>query len=67
MANRSFAFRLDRIWGAGAGAEHRWGKNRVVGLNVTYYDLGGAPMSTTIPLVGTLSGEYSLTTPSGWT
>jgi long-chain fatty acid transport protein len=57
--NRSFAFRLDRIWGAGAGAEYRWRKNRVLGVNLTYYSLGTAPTSTTIPLVGTLSGEFS--------
>jgi long-chain fatty acid transport protein len=57
--NRTFALRLDRIWGAGAGAEYRWRSNRVVGVNLTYYNLGGAPVSTTIPLVGTLSGEYS--------
>ena len=57
--NRSVAFRLDRIWGAGAGTEYRWRKNREVGVNLTYYDLGSAPGSTTIPLVGTLSGDFS--------
>jgi long-chain fatty acid transport protein len=57
--NRSFALRLDRIWGAGAGTQYRWSKNRVVGVNLTYYNLGSAPVSTTIPLLGTLSGEYS--------
>jgi long-chain fatty acid transport protein len=57
--NRTFALRLDRIWGAGVGTEYRWRKNRVVGVNLTYYNLGSAPVSTTIPLVGTLSGEYS--------
>jgi long-chain fatty acid transport protein len=59
MENRSFSFRLDRIWGAGTGALYRWSKNRVVGVNLTYYDLGSAPVSTNIPLVGTLSGEFS--------
>jgi long-chain fatty acid transport protein len=57
--NRTFSLRLDRIWGAGVGTEYRWRKNRVVGVNLTYYNLGSAPLSTTIPLVGTLSGEYS--------
>jgi long-chain fatty acid transport protein len=57
--NRSFSLRLDRIWGAGVGTEYRWRKNRVVDVNVTYYNLGGAPVSTAIPLVGTLSGEFS--------
>jgi len=59
MANRSFTFRLDRIWGAGAGTEYRWGKNRVVGVNLTYYDLGSGPTTANIPLVGTLSGQFS--------
>jgi long-chain fatty acid transport protein len=57
--NRSFALRLDRIWGAGVGTEYRWGTNRVVGANLTYYNLGNAPVSTVIPLLGTLSGQYS--------
>jgi long-chain fatty acid transport protein len=57
--NRSFSLRLDRVWGAGVGTEYRWRKNRVVGVNLTYYNLGGAPVSTNIPLLGTLSGDYS--------
>jgi long-chain fatty acid transport protein len=57
--NRSFTLRLDRVIAGGAGAEYRWGRNRVVGVNLTYYDLGKAPVSTTIPLLGTLSGEFS--------
>lgn len=28
-------------------------------MNLTYYDLGSAPVSTAIPLVGTLSGDFS--------
>jgi long-chain fatty acid transport protein len=59
MQNRSFSFRLDRIIGAGTGAEYRWGRNRIVGVNLTYYDLGSAPVSTNIPLIGTLSGQFS--------
>jgi len=58
-ANRSFTFRLDRILGAGVGAEYRWSKDRVVGANLTYYDLGSAPVSAGIPLVGTLSGQFT--------
>jgi long-subunit fatty acid transport protein len=59
MANRSFSLRLDRVIGAGAGAEFRWGQNRMVGVNLTYYDLGSAPVSTHIPVLGPLSGEFS--------
>jgi long-chain fatty acid transport protein len=57
--NRSFSLRLDRVIAGGAGAEYQWSKKRVVGVNLTYYDLGSAPVSTTIPLLGILSGEYS--------
>jgi len=57
--NRSFAFRLDRVIGAGVGAQYQWGKDRVVGLNLNYYDLGDGPVDTDIPLVGALSSEYS--------
>ena len=57
--NRSYSFRLDRIIGAGAGAQYRWSKDRVFGANLTYYNLGDAPVSTAIPLVGTISGSFS--------
>jgi long-chain fatty acid transport protein len=57
--NRSFSFRLDRVVGVGVGAEYRWGKARVVGVNLTYYDLGSAPVNANIPLVGTLSGDFT--------
>jgi long-chain fatty acid transport protein len=57
--NRSFALRLDQVIAVGAGTEYRWGKNRVVAVNLTYYDLGDAPVSTNIPLLGTLSGHYT--------
>ena len=57
--NRSFALRLDRVIAAGAGTEYRWGKKRLVGVNLTYYDLGSAPVNTTVPLLGPLSGKYS--------
>jgi hypothetical protein len=51
---------LSRKWILGYGSlTPAAGKKRVVGVNLTYYNLGGAPLSTTIPLVGTLSGEYS--------
>ena len=57
--NRTFAFRLDRIIGAGVGAEYRWGTDRLVGINLTYYDLGDGPVENDVPLLGTLSAEYS--------
>jgi long-chain fatty acid transport protein len=57
--NRSFSFRLDRIIGAGVGTDYRWSRNRVVGVNLTYYDLGSAPVNANIPLLGTLSGHYT--------
>jgi long-chain fatty acid transport protein len=57
--NRSFSLRLDRIIAGGVGTEYRWGKDRVVGVNLTYYDLGSAPVSASIPLVGTLSGSFT--------
>jgi long-chain fatty acid transport protein len=57
--NRSFSLRLDRVIAGGVGTEYRWGKDRVVGVNLTYYDLGSAPVSASIPLVGTLSGNFT--------
>ncbi len=57
--NRTFAFRLDRVIGAGVGAEYQWDRDRVLGFNLTYYDLGEGQVEADIPLVGTLSGEYS--------
>jgi long-chain fatty acid transport protein len=57
--NRSFSLRLDRVIAGGVGTEYRWSKDRVVGVNLTYYDLGSAPVSASIPLVGTLSGSFT--------
>ena len=57
--NRSYSLRLDRIAGAGVGAEYRWTPRRTVGVNLSYFDLGSAPVNANIPLVGTLSGQYS--------
>ena len=57
--DRSFAFRLDQVAGAGVGAEYRWGERKLLGFNLTYYDLGDAPVSRDVPQQGTLSGEYS--------
>jgi long-chain fatty acid transport protein len=57
--NRSFSLRLDRVIAGGAGTEYRWRKNRVLGVNLTYYDLGSAPVSANIPLVGSLSGSFT--------
>lgn len=57
--NRSFSFKLDRIIGAGVGAEYRWSADRLLSANLTYYDLGDAPVENDVPLLGTLSGEYS--------
>jgi long-chain fatty acid transport protein len=57
--NRSFSLRLDRVVGGGVGAEYRWSGKRQVGVNLTYYDLGGAPVAASIPLLGTLSGNYT--------
>jgi long-chain fatty acid transport protein len=57
--NRSFSLRLDRVIAGGVGTEYRWGKDRVVGVNLTYYDLGSAPVNASIPLVGTLSGNFT--------
>lgn len=57
--NRSYALRLDRIWGAGAGATYRWTKAKSVEANLTYYNLGNAPVSSSVPGIGTLSASYS--------
>ncbi len=50
------------VW-IGSGAPARvlstGGVKSGLGVNLTYYNLGSAPGSTTIPLVGTLSGEFS--------
>jgi long-chain fatty acid transport protein len=57
--NRTKTFKMDQIFGIGIGAEYQWGDQRVVGLNLNYYDLGDAPVEVDIPLVGTVRGQYS--------
>jgi long-chain fatty acid transport protein len=58
-ANRSYALRLDRIWGIGVGAAYRWTKEKSIDVNLTYYDLGTAPVSVGVPGIGSLSARYS--------
>jgi long-chain fatty acid transport protein len=58
-ANRTYALRLDRIWGVGAGATYRWTKQKSVDVNVSYYDLGNAPVSSGVAGIGSLSAAYS--------
>jgi len=58
-ANRTYALRLDRIWGIGAGATYRWTKEKTVEVNLSYYDLGNAPVSVGIGAIGSLSAAYS--------
>ena len=58
--NRTFALRLDSIWGAGVGFRRKVGRRKAFTVNVNYYDLGDAPIETEdVPLVGSISGEYS--------
>ena len=57
--NRTQAFRMDQIWGVGGGAEYNWGKDKVLGLNLNYYDLGDGPVETDVPILGTLNGKFT--------
>ena len=52
--NRTLALPLDRIWGAGSGVAFQWTDGRIVALDLTYYNLGGAPSNVTVPGVGTV-------------
>jgi long-chain fatty acid transport protein len=58
-ANRTYALRLDRIWGIGAGATYRWTKDKTVEVNLSYYDLGNAPVTAGVGGIGSLSAAYS--------
>jgi long-chain fatty acid transport protein len=58
--NRSFFLRLDRIIGIGIGTTYTLNQYKRIGINLNYYDLGEAPVETkNLPLVGSLTGEYS--------
>jgi len=58
-ANRTQNLKMDRILGIGLGGEYRWGSNKVVGLNLNFYDLGDAPVQVEIPGFGSFSGQYT--------
>jgi long-chain fatty acid transport protein len=57
--NRTKSFTLDQIFAIGAGFDYKWGDNKIVGLNLNYYDMGDAPVQVDIPMLGTMSGQYS--------
>jgi len=58
-ANRTQHFKMDRILGIGLGGEYRWGSNKVIGLNLNFYDLGDAPVQVDIPGFGSFTGKYT--------
>lgn len=62
-ANRTKALKMDQIFGIGAGFDYQWGKNKIFGLNLNYYDLGDAQIDTNVDIpglgMGTLTGQYS--------
>lgn len=57
--NRTQTFKMDQVFAIGAGFDYKWGDNKILGLNINYYDLGDAPVEVDIPLLGTVRGEYS--------
>lgn len=57
--NRTFGLRLDEILGVGVGAEYQWRDDRVLGVNLNYYEIGDGPTETDVPLRGRLAGEFS--------
>jgi long-chain fatty acid transport protein len=57
--DRSFMLRLDRIWGVGMGFEYNIYLNWLLGVNLNYYNLGPAPTSKNVPLLGKVAGEYT--------
>lgn len=59
-SNRTYGFKMDRIWGVGFGTEYKWKKNLIFGLNLNYYDLGDGKIQTLVEQTGeTLSGKYT--------
>ena len=46
--------------GGGIGVEYRWTDNRLLALNLNYYDLGEAPINVEIPVgEGNITGKYT--------
>ena len=57
--NRTFNFRMDRIWSIGLGAEYEWRDDRILGLNLNYYEFGDAPVEDVDENFGTIRGEFT--------
>jgi long-chain fatty acid transport protein len=57
--DRTYAFKLDRIWGVGIGAEYKQSDDLIYGLNVNYYDLGDGKTETFVEQTNeTINGKY---------
>ena len=56
---RTFMLRLDSMWSLAAAAEWQWTDNRRVEFNFSYMTSGDAPISTTVPMLGQISGEFT--------
>ena len=57
--DRTKTLLLDQVVGGGIGVEYRWTDNRLLALNLNYYDLGQSPIEVEIPQLGTVTGEYT--------
>ena len=57
--NRTQNFKMDQMYGIGVGADYKWGQNKIVGLNLSYYDFGEAPVKANIPGFGEFTGRYT--------
>ena len=58
--NRSMLLRLDYATSYGIGVEYTGNNDRIYTLNLSYLDLGEAPVeSPDLPLLGVITGEYT--------
>jgi len=57
---RTLTLRIDSLWTVGVGLEWEWTPTRIVNANLSYIQLGDAPVtSPTIPVIGNVTGIYT--------
>ncbi len=57
---RTLTLRLDSLWTVGVGVEWQWTPTRSVTANLSYIQLGDAPVTTpSIPGIGSVTGIYT--------
>lgn len=57
--DRSVFSRFSEMWAIGGGVEHTFKSKRTLAVDLTYIQFGDGKFTTDVPIIGSISGEYT--------